>query len=225
MLGFATTELIEGAMLGCAKSGTFFDLEFPGNEKRDLVDLCRVWRWSYRPMPNLGTAANWMQAWEALGKPDILVGVEPDERPSDPGWIDKAVKVLTLMPELGYVGMGQSHYDTLYKPLQCPSYDVGGIALRAYSEPVGMACGAFRGAFIEQGGICSDPFYGHLEAKTAAAAERLGYDWALFADMFAVHLEGCPAYTRWKIDKGDHKTELGFAQWLEQVWPSVENMP
>ncbi len=218
MLGFATPELIEGAMTSSWVDlpRTLFDVSYPlDGQTEKLKALCEKHSWRFAACENLGTGENWNYAWRLTGRPDVLVGVEPDERPTDPDWITKAIRVLGADRVIGFVGMGQSHFKNLYDPIIMKNrFVVDGIDLKTYKEAVGWAMGAFSGKFLSKVGVRSDPFYGNLESMTATAMEDNGYTWALFQDINSIHLEGEKSYELWKIESADKKTTLSYAEWL-----------
>ncbi len=217
MLGFNSPEMIEMAMRSCWVDlpRTLFDPGFPlPNQTKNLQALCATNGWKYSACENLGTAGNWNYAFRFLGRPNFLVGVEPDERSTDPDWIEKAIKVLKADDTIAYVGMGQSHFETLYAHLSLPKFTVADISLKAYSECTGWAMGAFSGKFLEKVGLKGDAQYGNLESMTGKAMKDNGFRWALFDGINSVHLEDDKRYEQWKVKSADRETTLPFADWL-----------
>ena len=156
-----------------------------------------------------------MNAFKMLGRPEILVGVEPDERCTDPLWIDKIVAVMEADPTLAYVGMGQSHFSPMYDHLLQGKWNVAGHLIKQYSQAMGWAMGAFAGSFLSNVGVKSDPYYGNLEPLTASAMNKNGFEWALLDGVNAIHFDGPKEYERWKVESGDRKTRLEFDAWLK----------
>lgn len=219
MLGFAPPELIYYAM-GKVKSDlpkTLFDVGYPlDGQAEKLKELCLKFGWQYQPLENLGTAGNWNYAWRFIGRPDILIGVEPDERPTDTTWIDKTVMIMSSerAKKLAYLGMGQAHFGKMYEHLLKPKFVIEQCVLKRYTEPVGWAMGSFSGAFLEKVGVKGGAHYGNVEGMTGAAIEANGFEWALFDEINSVHMEDDAKYTRWKIDSADRRTNVSFREWL-----------
>ncbi len=220
LLAFATPELIERAMTDVTSvyDKTLFDVGYPRlNQEVELKALCKAHRWNYQKIENLGCAANWNYVWRFLGKPEILVGVEPDERPSNKSWISRACDCLMEDPALGFVGMGQRHFQTMYDVdpnFKNETFTVGNNTLKNYKTGIGWACGAVSGKFMEKCGMKGDSHYGNLENQTATAMGKLGFRWGLFTDIFSIHICGEPAYETWKVLSADRKTGLSYRDWL-----------
>lgn len=214
MLGFAPANMIHDALKASPKMGTFYDVGFPGNEPEQLKQSCKKYGWAYCKMANQGTAKNWMRAFELQGKPDILVGVEPDER-APKEWFDLVVRVLKADPKMAYVGLGQSHFSTMYDYLLTGKQRIDGVHIKTYSQAPGWAMGAFSGRFLTEVGVQCDEHYGKLESLTAEAMLKAGYTWCLLDGVTAVHLKACYKYERWKVLRGDQQTQLSFDTWLK----------
>lgn len=220
MLGFATADMIRHSMqyTNSVLNKTLFDVGYPADDQTEkLKEACREYHWNYQKMENHGTAGNWNEAWRFLGRPKILVGVEPDEYPNNKSWIPRAVDCLLADPTLGYVGMGQSHFKDLYDVNENffnEKFKVGSTTLKNYKCGIGWAMGAVSGKFMEKVGMKSDKFYGNLESKTHDAMTKSGFRWGLFDDIHSVHMCGHPLYEEWKVDCADGKTTLPFAEWF-----------
>lgn len=221
MLGFAHHEMILQAMFYTKQyvyPKTLFDVGYPHPDQTEkLKEACKEFGWIYQKMENLGTGANWNEAWRMLDRPDILVGVEPDERPNNKSWIARAVTCLLEDKRLGYVGMGQSHYKTMYDinpNFFLERFKVGKEILKTYKVGIGWAMGAVSKEFMQKVGMKSDPYYGNLEHLTSEAMRAAGFQWGLFDDLFSIHIEGEPLYEKWKVACADRKTTLPFEAWV-----------
>ncbi len=221
MLGFAHHSMCREAMADVKQyvfPKTLFDVGYPhpGQEEK-LKEACHEFHWNYQKMENQGTAGNWNEAFRFLGRPDILVGIEPDERVNNKSWVARACDCLRDDPKLGYVGLGQGHFRTMYDVdpnFKNEVFTVGNNTLKNYKTGIGWACGAVSKAFMEKVGIKSDPYYGNAEPQTAEAMKKAGFRWGLFTDIFAIHICGEPSYETWKVLSGDRKTTLSFPDWL-----------
>ncbi len=221
MLAFAHYSLVKEAMKDAkyyVHEKTLFDVGYPNiNQIRELEAACREYNWNYQKIENLGTSGNWNYCWRFLGRPEILVGIEPDERANNKSWVARACDCLRDDQKLGYVGLGQGHFRTMYDVdpnFMNKTFEVGKNKLKNYKDGIGWAMGAVSGSFMDKCGMKGDPHYGNVENTTSTAMRKLGFDWGLFTDIFAIHICGEPAYEKWKVECADRKTGLSYRDWL-----------
>ena len=168
----------------------------------------------YLAIENLGCHQNWNYVLNHynLGEGDILVGVCPDTRGENPGWVKASVDVLRADSDCFTVQLNR-HED--YSKIQKDVRVVGGHEVIHFDQLVAWSCGSFNCGIIKSiGGF-------------GAYNEQYGYGEQWLVDKLPEkrwyflknHFDNCVGspdvpYTLWKIQSAGQVTKLPFDQWL-----------
>jgi hypothetical protein len=169
-----------------------------------LKHLAEQYGSEYMRIPNVGVSQNYTKVYQALNldDTDIMVGVDPDERPQNQNWVRAMGNVMRSDMKIAMCSlMITAHKD-------CPS----GWAMTEQvinSERCYIMHGNINWAIIGLNGeffnkIHEMPVpsladrYGYLEWALYALFSEHGYDWVVMSDYWVEHEWSCPIYKSWK---------------------------
>lgn len=179
-----------------------------------LMEIAENFGFEYVEIENLGVSENWNQAIKNkfLSDGDVLVGIDPDERPQQVGWLDSLMEVFNNEPGAYYVGLNQKG-----NPSNCTEMKFGNTIALKYSQLIAWPVGGFDCGWLEKiGGASQDhPVYGYIEHSISRKASALGGNFYILKDFFDIHQESPDDLLgKWKRECAAIKTNLTFEGWL-----------
>lgn len=191
----------------------FLDLGFPGNGEMAFVEKLG---WERLKAPNKGTAENWTTAWEYLGQPLKLIGVEPDEVPSK-GWY-RAIEDVLDDPS---VGVASTFHITIHDEVAMPLLKPPIIEIKGHrcvEFPEGWptpwpAIGVHKR--LIKCGLKSRGFYGELERMTKEWCKTLGLRVVHLMDYKTEHLTCDERYEKWKVLSNDKTYNKSYEEFIK----------
>jgi len=188
---------------------------------QDLIELALKRGSTYIRTPNRSVSKNWTFVHKLLGlkRGDILIGLDPDSRPREPGWVDTIVKVFDGDPSVAMVTLGGAWLmlpQHVNKPFSTEI--VNGVEARFYHELIQWPLMSFECGFIEDcGGLGEwNAVYGYSEHWAEQRMGPLGRRWCVLPN---IH-DDCapcpdPLYETWKELGRVRRVNCTFEEWLE----------
>jgi hypothetical protein len=253
-LGYNIPELIEEATESLYKlnpdtnfTHVIADLGYPLGQKREsweivpqymsinkrknaaeIIDIGTTHGSEFVRFPNKGVSGNWTQVAQMyeVGRGDVLIGADPDERPMDEGWVDAMSKVMQgdssiaicslVLPELlALEGFFEKYF--------WGEREINGIRVWEGRHMCQWALIGISGNFINAaGGVPSPdaaPLYGWIETACDAHMKRLGMKWVMLPDYRVQHIASSPLAQEWKnwmVGPGLDQGQISFDEWLIQ---------
>lgn len=224
-LAYNQAELVEEAISLCeaqrggypAFSKTLYNPRYPLAKEPEhsmrLIACAMNHGWEYVEIENGGVAQNWAQAiaYKKLTAGDVLVGIDPDERPQEFGWVPALMDVFNNAPECYYVGLNQ-------EGIQGGTVkEIGTTKVLDYPHLIAWPIGGFDIGWLNKiGGIQQDhAVYGYIEHNVSRRASAMGGRFYMLRDFYDLHLQSTDAkYQEWKSACAAHKTKLTLDGWL-----------
>lgn len=184
-----------------------------------LIRFCRQnKRFTYVQIPwNEGVAQNWtwVQGLLRVTRGDVLIGMDPDARPQQEGWVRAMADVLLNEPTAAYVGLNRPGFDELQTPARVER-QMSGHTVYAYDGLISWSVGGFSGEFLEAtGGLDQwNERYGYIEHWAYQRMLSMGKTFYMLKDYYDHHLPSTPRYTEWKKASAEGRTALRFEEWL-----------
>jgi hypothetical protein len=253
-LGYNIPELIEEATESLYKlnpdrnfTHVIADLGYPLGQKREsweivpqymsinkrknaaeIIEIGTLHSSEFVRFPNKGVSGNWTQVAQMyeVGRTDVLIGADPDERPMDEGWVDAMSKVMQgdssiaicslVLPELLAL---EGFFDKYF----WGEREINGIRVWEGRHMCQWALIGISGNFINAaGGVPSPdaaPLYGWIETACDAHMKRLGMKWVMLPDYRVQHIASSPLAQEWKnwmVGPGLDQGQISFDEWLIQ---------
>lgn len=172
-----------------------------------LAGIAEVYGSQYVKMENIGVSQNWTQVFRYInpGDDDVLIGCDPDEHPTDEGWVKAMGEVLRF----GNTGLSSLINLDQVKPLSTMEVRRSVIKGHRVTYPPDFSCAwaliGMRGSFIKAMGEIPVPEkaskYGWIEQATYPKFKELGFSWCFLSDYFARHTvwDGNSVFQDWKF--------------------------
>lgn len=207
-------------------SRTLVDCHYPlapfPDHSLDLVKLAALHGWNYvRPKENRGCHGNW--SWVVkelgLGDGDVLVGVDPDARPQQAGWVTAMMKVFDAAPEAYTVQLNRKGIYDLKSSHPFNEIQIGETEVLDYKCLISWSVGGFDCGWVNRlGGMKADSvFYGYIEHAMQRNADPYGGKFYILRDFYDEHLPAADQlYQDWKLESACRRTEKSLADWLKE---------
>lgn len=190
---------------------------------RDFAKACEV---EYVQLPNIGVSQNWeaIRQHKKVGKEDVLICADPDEKAINENWIHAIADVLQADRNMAWVSLHMPDYDILMERWGADHYTekrIGGHHVIVFHSLALWAQGGFSGEFLEEiGGVPWQklaPVYGFLES---AAYERFGtrWKWCALRDFHVEHQPSPPLYGQYKQYVASSKVITANQQTTFETW-------
>jgi hypothetical protein len=254
-LGYNIPELIEEATVSLYKLNpentykhVIADLGYPLGQKREswemvpqhmginkrknaveIVDIGTLHMSDFVRVPNKGVSGNWTQIAQMydIGRGDVLIGADPDERPMDKGWVDAMAKVMQGDSSIAIVSLVLPELLALegfFEKYFWGEREVNGIRVWEGKSMCQWALIGISGNFISAvGGIPhpdAAPLYGWIETACDIHMKRLGMKWVILPDYRVQHIASSPLAQEWKnwmVGPGLDSGQVPFEQWLRET--------
>ncbi len=187
---------------------------------KKLADLAAKHGWTFvRPLKNRGVGGSW--DWVVrelgLGNDDVIVGLDPDGRPQQIGWLDAMMTVfnndaLCYTVQLNVAG-------TYALNLPRTEEQIGGEWTVVYNRPIAWTLGGFSVYWLKAVGgfLQSHPQYGFVEIQMEKACKPKGGHFRILRDYYDQHVTAPDkAYIDWKLECAQFKTLLPFGDWVRE---------
>lgn len=179
--------------------------------------------------PNIGVSGNWTQVAQmfAVGRGDVLIGADPDERPMDKGWVEAISKVMQGDSTIAIVSLvlpEQLALEGFFENYFWGEREVNGVRVWEGRGMPQWALIGISGNFIHAvGGVPRPdvaPIYGWIETACDYHMKRLGMKWVMLPDYRVQHIASSPLAQEWKnYNVGEESVTAGqctFEDWLQQ---------
>lgn len=174
------------------------DVSYPLEDpKRNAVALAIIARDNncllLRPSKNRGVADNYNWVWNELElcEDDCIIGLDPDCRPTKPGWAEAIAEVFSADPSIGSLHLNRPKEQTTANEWDIPHYDevIAGYTVRFYNGMLAWSMMAYSGRFmIQSGGLQQEnKHYGYIEHWCDAKMKELGMRWGRLMQFSEVH--------------------------------------
>lgn len=254
-LGYNIPELIEEATVSLYELNpentykhVIADLGYPLGQKREswemvpqhmginkrknaveIVDIGTLHMSDFVRVPNKGVSGNWTQIAQMydIGRGDVLIGADPDERPMDKGWVDAMAKVMQGDSSIAIVSLVLPELLALegfFEKYFWGEREVNGIRVWEGRYLCQWALIGISGSFIHAaGGVPYPevaPIYGHIEGACDTMMKHLGMKWVMLPDYRVQHISSSPLAQEWKnwvAGEGLDVGQISFEQWLRET--------
>lgn len=221
-LCFNTPEMVEGA-LQCHYHGEYerylIDCGFPGVDSEVWKNLAWKYRCIYLKIDNGGVSENWNTVARILNVSDhdVLIGLDPDERPKQTGWIEAIASVMKADPTIGYITTNKIGYEPEGNINDYVDLNIAGVAVREYNSLVAWILGGFSGRCLNaiRGLAQENKYYGYLEHETLRRMKNHGFRWLMLRDYYAEHLASGEKLMEWKNLNRDRNMQMSFEEWAD----------
>ena len=187
----------------------------------ELKRICSKYGSEYLQIENIGVSQNWNAVIKHLNisKNDVIIGVDPDERPQNKNWLNAMAEVLSV-ENIGMTALMITDHVQYVSGWAMEEKSIGPINYYEMHGFVNMALIGFSGRFLDI--IKEIPIpptanvYGHIETTLNVRLAELGYYWAITKDYTVEHLWSCKLLNDWKgyiCAKAD-PNQLSFEQYL-----------
>jgi hypothetical protein len=203
------------------------------NNSKALKELSFRFGSLYAEMDNVGVSQNWQAIYQWLCKEmkfdntDILIGVDPDERVNNTGWVNAIGNILRLNKDnIGLVSlMLNDHWQGFVSHKY--QYDVKETIFPKYKYYIlkgliNWALIGLSGKFLNDLGVIpyplDMPIYGGIESALLPYFDRLNYKWCITPDYKVSHTDSVLLLRQWKdciIFKRQQYGQLTFENWLD----------
>lgn len=194
-----------------------YPLETEDNSLK-LSMLAAEYGWQYAKIENISVADNWNQAIKLmdLKEDDIILGMDPDGRPQEDGWLAAMMDVFDHSPECITVQFSQpgveqqQHGQTVVK--------FGNTEVYNYPRLIAWSLGSFSVKWLNRiGGMGQQAAkYGYTEHHIMDHAGKLGAKFYILKGFHDHHLKAPDdLYTQWKLESAQKKINSDFADWLK----------
>lgn len=190
------------------------------NNSVKIKQLAKKYGSKYLKFENVGVSQNWTAVYKHI-KPsddDILIGVDPDERPLDRDWIKAMEAVFKADKTIGVCSLMMTDHATILNGYG--KRKIGGIDCY---EPLGLVNWALigiKGKFLN---LIKEipvpekaPKYGWLEHGLLELLKEHKYRWVILCDYRVEHTECSTIYRQWKnkVVFEFEKGQIDFIDWL-----------
>lgn len=197
------------------------------NNSIKLMKIAKEFGSDYIKVENIGVSQNWNQIIEHLQitEDDVLICADPDERPSNSGWVKAIADVLTNSPKIAACALVMPEQREWINaiPSVATKARIHGHEVFLINGTLSMAQVGFSGRYLVKNGIPIPEgygIYGHIEGAFTKSLRNTGMGWAILQNYYCEHTECSTLYREWKtqITSGDYKAEkqISFESWLEK---------
>lgn len=206
----------------CAPDGFerhVFDLCYPLEAEPDrLRAVAPVAGFEYHRLTNQSVSRNWNAVIGMLGLNygDILIGLDPDSRPTDPSWAQAIVDVFRADSSIAMVSLdGRTMREPHHLAIPYRLETIGGRVCRLYERLTAWPLMAFDvGWILDQGGLGEqNAVYGYTEHWVE---ERLGgRRWAMLHEFYDDTADSPDSeYIAWKEASARKQFNDTFEAWI-----------
>ena len=193
-----------------------------------IIDTATLHKSDCVRIPNRGVSGNWTQIAYLydIGRGDVLIGADPDERPMDAGWVDAMAKVMQGDSSIAIVSLALPELlalDGFFEKYFWGEREINGVRVWEGRHMCQWALIGISGNFIQAvGGVPSPevaPLYGWIETACDAHMKKLGMKWVMLPDYRAQHIASSPLAQEWKnwmVGPGMDIGQISFEQWLRE---------
>ena len=163
------------------------------NNSRKLKTLAKKYGSRYLKIKNIGVSQNWTAVYKHLkmNDDDILIGVDPDERPQQNNWVEAMAAVLRSPEKIGMATLTMPQQKKIV--LSKKTFTISGVKAVVPISNTNWALIGFTKLFLdEMGGVPHPPYaerYGWIEAEVYPNFEKYGYDLCFLPDYEVVHTD------------------------------------
>ncbi len=156
-----------------------------------LKDMCVKYGSTYLKMDNIGVSQNWDNVFKYLkmSDNDVLIGLDPDERTLNNGWVNAMAD--TLRSGYGLVSLMMTDHVNMLEGKRI--IEVDGVRCMPNPSNINWALIGMSGKFLK--GMKSVPFppnakrYGWIEAMIRPYFAKLKTDWCVLPDYKVRHTD------------------------------------
>lgn len=197
---------------------------------QNIIDLLRYseyYECKYLSIPNVGVSQNWSRVYEELkvGANDVLIGIEPDEKPLNKGYVQAMADVLLSDRKIALVSLLMKEQEQYLKdnPQSFTEENIAGHRCYVVHGTMSMAMIGFSGRFLNEIGGIPVPdgtsIYGNIESASYNEIKEHGYEWCFLADYYVEHQENVPLYREYKtaVTSGAYagNKQIDLEAWLK----------
>lgn len=188
-----------------------------------LKEMANRYGSEYVKIDNVGVSQNWNKAIEIInpGPNDVLIGIDPDERPQTKGWVDAFAKVLKVDNIAMASLMITEHIPSAYS-WAAELKETEGISYYEMHGVINMAIIGFSGRFINEIKTIPVPelanTYGYLEWVLMPLFTKHDVTWAVLENHIVNHLFATGHYAKWKeyiIWTNNDPVQISFENYLK----------
>lgn len=200
-----------------------YPLPNPRTNSVDIASIAEAFNMTHiKPYRNRGVSKNWQWVMGECGMKDddIMVGLDPDGRVRESGWVNRVVDVFRHEPRAYFVGLNQYSHGG-HKNLSTVEYETtAGTKYLEFPRIVAWSLGGWHVGRIRLIGGPQErrPFYGFIEDETHARMLAQGdYTFFKLKDYYDFHkFDVDPLYVDWKKAMVEERTRLPFNEWLKE---------
>lgn len=199
-----------------------------GRNSLKLIETASKYGSQYVKMPNIGVSQNWEQVRKYLnvGDDDVMICVDPDERPRTDGWLKAINDVLMNGHKLAVcclimeeqrkllVGNVYKHSDDIIED----------HAFHIMKGIINWAQCGISGYFLNLIGgmptLALAPIYGWIETSFVDPMMRLDYKYCILNDFVVEHYPCPPLYGEWKVyitSDALNRPQISFEEYLNTI--------
>jgi len=190
------------------------------NNSRKLRELAGKYGSKYLKFKNIGVSQNWTAVYNHT-KPsddDILIGVDPDERPLDKNWIKAMEYIFKTDKTIGICSLMMTDHAKILS--EYAKKKIGDLDCYEPINLINWALIGINGKFLNL--IKEIPYpekapkYGWIEHGLLELLKQHKFRWVILCDYRVEHTECSTIYRQWKnrvifeLDKG----QIDFIDWL-----------
>ena len=201
-----------------------------GNSLR-LVELATQYNAMFIQRPNVGVSQNWQTAIDYLSPiddTDIIIGLDPDERPMQDNWVRAIRHVFDARPDVGVVSLSMPEQQNLWDYHHVDMQMLNGEKTGFFTFPditnwalIGIS-GKFLNIIKKVPYPANAPIYGWLEFEIVPKLYDNNMHWCMLPDYQVYHTdypkdEGSSMLLReWKNQMVHHVADgqIDFEKWL-----------
>jgi hypothetical protein len=200
-----------------------YPLPHSGQNHVDIASIAAAYDMTLlKPYKNRGVSGNWNWVVNEVGAKDedIMIGIDPDGRVRESGWVSAIVEVFKHEPRAYYVACNQISHGGWTNVTTTRHETTSGVGYLEFPHIVAWSLGGFKVGHIRKiGGLHERrPFYGFIEDETHKRMQSQGdYTFFKLENYFDFHLTRVdPLYMDWKKAMVEGLTKLSLSDWIKE---------